>query len=60
MKIFESIGFDAGTGAEFVVGYFIRGDNSLYTFSETKTPDAGSIYNIELDESLLYIRELLN
>lgn len=60
MKIFESIGFDAGTGSDFVVGYFIQGENGLYTFSETKTPDKESIYNIDLNESLPYIRELIN
>ena len=33
MKIFESVGFDAGIGSDFVVGYFIQGENSLYAFT---------------------------
>lgn len=60
MKIFESIGFDAGTGAEFVVGYFIQGDNGLYafTYSDPRTINvdiAPADYSIAIDPEWPFI-----
>lgn len=65
MKIFESIGFDAGKGVECVVGYFIQGDNGLYafTYGDPRTINvdiAPADYSIAIDPEWPFIRESVN
>lgn len=59
MRIFESLGYTPESGVNrIVVGYFFEGENGKYAFSFTKPASSSAKYDIDLDTSAPYIRDI--
>ena len=59
MKILESLGYTPESGNQpVVIGYFFEGESGLFAFSETREVSDDLEFNINLDSSSDYVREV--
>lgn len=56
MRMFLSTGYKTeDLSTKVIFGYFIEGENGLFTFSESETPETDAVYDIQLDSTAEYI-----